>query len=885
MTSLCLTGLLTSSDVAAQKDDSTKVIRIKNGQDVGGVEISASISDAVVELGDTFEYVLTVSAPSSANVRVLEPPDFRPFSQVGSNQSTQWILRNGVSERNFTMIYRLRTRRLGKKINIAPPVILVDKKKFSPQGLVVKVVKQGEGPKKGLKEGKDKSVFVDASISLQRDPYVGEQIVLQYDLMANPRKIEAQPRPPSEPNLDDFWIEELDDRTLGSQRGVRVGGQYFKQTLLRRYAIYPLEAGEATIDAMTVPIVTGGFMQARKEFELQSEPITLNVKPLPEGAPEDFYEGNVGDWEFHVTSDRLRTRVGRAVTIRISARGTGQASRVKLPEIAENETQYRRSDVDENVEHKTQGGQVISEKSISYSIVPLKEGMIEIPALRFSYFEPSSGEYRTKQHAAIRIEVGAGELPPEPVKEEDAVTRKEAKDQDVMSALRSEIAPLPDSMQPQTLDGKKFYRSNVYKGIVLGLLALMLGLLVRPLVMLFMRRESPAKHRAQVLKESLGMLERASQEESYELVYEAIKLYCSDALGILKGYITPKELPKRLKSIGISSELSDALSDILKESYSARYSRSAEVERSAKELSLEANKVLKAIHKEVAPLLKQASKAGKVATMLLVVGLCGQTPWLVATAHAQSPPTTVSGDIARAETLHKEHKWEEAKAAWDALSKKYPMDADLHYALGTACLQLEELGCSVLALERALLLDPRREDAEKNLDVAQRMLRVKKIESLRGRSQVIEGSEDFFWWDIARKVDPAVMSILLLISTVIVILALLIQPRLSEGTPRDLLRAVGGLALLVVIGTGGALLFRGQVIDGTDAVVLTAESPTLKEGPSEHAAERVYRSPVVPGMRFIKLEERTGWVKLKLPDGSGGWVTSTMVDDLSVTSK
>lgn len=830
--------------------------------------VEASVDRDIIELGDTFEYTLNVATSGSRDIRLIEAPDLRPFSIMGRMERPQFLLSNGVNERRLEVIYKLRTRRVGDKIVINPPVVAVGDKRISPKAITVKVVKKGKAPKQQGKLRND-AIYVETTVSLDRQPYVGEQIVLQYDLFINSRKVEAQPNPPSEPSLDAFWIEELNDRTMGSRQLIRSGSTFLDKILLRRYAIYPLQAGEAIIDAMTVPVITGGFMRSRDQIEVKSKPITLDVQPLPPGAPADFYDGNVGEWDFLVTSDALRTRVGRAVTIRISARGTGQVGRIKLPEIKEL-ADTRLGSTEQSTDQSVRNGKIIGEKLVRYAITPLKEGVLEIPALSFTYFDPGAGEYHTKQSSPIKIEVGAGDLPPEPETRDKPVSRAQTSQNDVMSALRSELAGVHTridlSEQAPVWEGG-FEHSMAYRVVLALSLLLMCGVLAAPLWLRFARRDSPARARERIYREAIELLQGVGvSDEGYEQVTRAIKLYCVDGLGLARGHVSERELPRRLEELGVPSTSAAELGDILGKSNKARYASS--VSETADVLATRARDTLGVIHKSLKDTFDKPSSHVASSVLLACLGAGVLLVGTVGEVQAQGRDVTASTAL----DAHEAHDWGEALSQWQVLAERSPRNADVHYALGTAALHKEELGPAVLALERALLMRPKDRDIAKNLSIAERMVRVKAIESLRGRSQVLSGNDDFFWWDMARKVNGSTLAILLLIAVWAVIIAALVRPRLKEDVARDLTGLVGVIALIVVVLTGLTWTFRANVMSSTHPVIMLEERPVFRDGPSEHAAERTINSPIVAGSRHVMEEERQGWLKIRLPDGTSGWI-------------
>src|SRR2546426_576001 len=78
----------------------------------------------------------------------------------------------------------------------------------------------------------------------------------------------------------------------------------------------------------------GFFGESQKPTELHSEPLVLNVLPLPEaGRPADF-AGAVGRFEMDVKAAPLALGAGDPVTVTSTIRGTGNLDSVTAPAIA-----------------------------------------------------------------------------------------------------------------------------------------------------------------------------------------------------------------------------------------------------------------------------------------------------------------------------------------------------------------------------------------------------------------------------------------------------------------------------------------------------------------------------------------------------------------------
>lgn len=249
------------------------------------------------------------------------------------------------------------------------------------------------------------------------DVWVGQAVPLSV-LLYTAEEI-AQPSIVSAPALSSFWVEDLDVDINAESSSATLDG--------RRYAVYPMvrkvlvpqTPGEVEIEpfAMQIPVQ----VRARDPFERlfgrmqtvvrKTKPLTLRVRALPEaGRPADF-SGAVGDLEFEVKLDSRRTQVGDAVTLTATVEGEGFLRAVAAPEL---DVPPDIKVYDPKVQSSTHAvrGRLISRKSWEWVLVPLVAGELEIPDLRFSYFDPAKSSYRTRSSGRSTLSVQeGGELP------------------------------------------------------------------------------------------------------------------------------------------------------------------------------------------------------------------------------------------------------------------------------------------------------------------------------------------------------------------------------------------------------------------------------------------------------------------------------------------
>lgn len=826
-------------------------------KDGPALTVDVSIEPRTVELGQTFQYTINAATQNNQSIRMIKEPDFRPFSILGRSQMPQFIIRNGVSYHRTTLVYHLKTRRLGEFL-IDPPVLAVGKHKALGKKVKIKVVEKGKAPKSKTIRTRNASAFVDIKRDPeQRNPYVGEQITLDYALFVDSRRMNAQPQPPTEPSLNAFWIEDLSSQISGTKQVIRQGSRFLERIGLRRYALFPLKAGATTIEPMKINLVTGGFFQRQQTVTVESDPVKLKVKPLPPGAPKGFDSSNVGQWSFLVTTDNLHGQIGRPITIKVTVSGSGQASRLVLPKIPKSED-YRIINSEEDVKRKIKDTTIKGTKTATYAILPLKEGTLTIPTLSFVYFDPNTAQYQTNQSPPITIQIKGGQLPPEPEKRAAPIARKQSTGKDLLSSLRSELREPFRGFTPST-NSTPFAKTWMYKVAVAIPLFGLLFLFVGPQLQRRLRRETPQKRRKQALKEAQALLATTQQApQAYDHIVEAIKRYLTQAMALPSGAVTGRELAGKLKKCGVDEPLAEQLANILQTCNDARYGGQSN-DTSVADLLKETETHLIELDKQLG---QNQIKPWPTLIVLLCVGLL-----LPSTLSAQTATIQSAIDAQDAQ------QWDKAVEQWQALKKDHPRDPYILYNLGTAALHKGDLANARLALELAMLYKPNAPRITKNLEVAAQMVHLKTLEQVRGRAQRLGAADPFWSWNIARRLTPTLLSWSLLIGLwLLFVLTIAYRRMAKDDGRRDMIKMVWGFAFVVAITAALSWGWRTHMMQTVKpAIVMNADAP-LKEGPSELAAPRKGQQPLVPGTKIAVEETRKQWIKVRLPDQSTGWL-------------
>ena len=184
---------------------------------------------------------------------------------------------------------------------------------------------------------------------------------------------------------------------------MQAAGQVYSVTELQT-TLFPSKVGEITIDPAKL-IVPGSFF--RSGAELYTEPVVVNVKQLPANAPASF-TGAVGQFELNASVDTTESKVNEPITWNVSLTGAGNINAVPDPVWPEIDG-WRSFESQATINAQTQDGIMGGSKVYERLLVPGQPGQFTVPALEYSYFDPSTEEYKTLTTLTIPVNIAPGD--------------------------------------------------------------------------------------------------------------------------------------------------------------------------------------------------------------------------------------------------------------------------------------------------------------------------------------------------------------------------------------------------------------------------------------------------------------------------------------------
>lgn len=564
-----------------------------------GVTFRASAPSAVV-MGQQFQLTYTVNTEGATSLRTPDLSAFEVLMGPSSSVSRSMQIINGQTSSSYsqTFTYVLMPKKEGT-FNIGPGSIKIKNANYSSNSLIVKVLppdKAGSASGGGRSGGGSGSggasqgstsvgtneLFVRMNVS-NRSVYEQEgflvtfKIYSLYDVDLDDIKF---------PEFEGFLAQDIDlnpQWTLENYNGRNYRTAVFKQTIL-----YPQRSGKITIGAgrfnaiahvrvkrsgsLFDELMGGGYQDIRKV--LTTAPVTVDVKPLPSGKPESF-NGAVGGYTMKATINSNQAKTNEAVTITVTLTGNGNIKLAKNPTVTfPNDFEVYDPKVETNIRTTTSGSS--GTKTIEYIAVPRYAGDFEIPAIRFSYFDPRSGSYKTLTSEPFKLHVEKG---PEGAAS-PAVSNYGS--QESVKYLSKDIRYIKTS-RPHFVNarGEIFFGSFTYvlAYVLIALLFAVFFVIYRKQMkenadLAFVRTKRANKVALRRLKTAEKLMKAGSREAFYDEISRTLWGYLSDKLNIPQADLTRENVGNELASFGADETLAKDLMQILDTCEFARYAPS-----------------------------------------------------------------------------------------------------------------------------------------------------------------------------------------------------------------------------------------------------------------------------------------------------------------------
>lgn len=565
--------LMAAFVVSAQDDVSFKVICKKQ-----------------VVVGEQFQ----VSYELSGDGKNFEAPNFVNFEIISgpfhSTSSSIQII-NGSASKTTTLTYSYYLRALKEgEFTIPAATITVNKKKVKSTTATITVGKSSSVASGGSSSaGTGKEVFLEAMPN-KKSAYLGEQIMLTYKIYYNiPISNLSISKAPS---YSGFWTKDVTDNNGVLQQSSTVkNGQEYHVATIQEIVLIPQKAGTLTIDPLDITCVAQirterqrqqgydpfenffgdmmGTSYTNVKKDMKSQPIDIEVKPLPIAEKPASFKGAVGQFTFTARIDKTEMKSNDAFTITYTVSGKGNIDLLDIPRpVFPPDFEVYDPKITTNSKNNSYG--ISGTKTAEYVVIPRVSGDFTINPMEFSYFDPSKGKYATLSSDGYELHV-------ERSANEGSSGIIYAGGQEAIKVVGNDINHIK-TIAALRKGGILLFASPLY----FIMMAAMIVIFATAMILhkrinkfnqnqVLVRNRKATKIAKKRLKNAYSYLKIKDQNHFYEELSQALWGYISDKLNISRSQLSMDTVREMMNSKNVPEDIVNQFIDLLNSCEFARF--------------------------------------------------------------------------------------------------------------------------------------------------------------------------------------------------------------------------------------------------------------------------------------------------------------------------
>ena len=841
----------------------------------------------VVSVGETFKVVFT----ANGSLEDFEWPESEHFTklwgpQTGSMSSVSIVNGRRTSSHQETMTYILQANAPGK-FTLPAATGTVEGKKCSSGSFSIEVVGDEPVSQQDASQAQASSSQQSGSQQAQAQQSApvrasGKDIFLSLSLNKS-RVVKGEPLTATLklytrvdirgfedvrfPTFDGFWSKETVSPQNIEFNRENVGGTIYNSALIRKYMLIPQRTGNVVIDPaeMICQVVESGSSSSNSIFDsffdtyqvvrkrLTTSKITLNVSPLPSGAPASF-TGGVGDFKMDVKLGNGQLKSNEASSLIVTVSGRGNVSMIETPEIGfPQDFEVYDAKVTEDVSADGLSGT----KTFEYPFIPRSHGEFRMDPVKFSYYDINKGRYVELASEPFVFKVEKGDVQDGGGQIQAGFSQRDVKN------IASDIRFIVTGDSGLRKKGE-FFAGSVLFWILMVVAALLFFALSAVIRAMSARRldvagtrNRRAKRMAKARLRLAGdYLKKSLNSAYYEELHKAVMGYVSDKLAIPSADLSKDRISETLASYGVETSLTDRLLHIIDACEFARYAPdTAQAEK--EDLYNESLNVISELEDKVK---KNISKKNVKAVVALIA--------ILLSAGLQSFAQDFGKMWKEAGEQYTAGEYASALDNYSAIESQGMVSDDLYYNIANCHFRTGDNARAILYYEKCLKLNPSHKDAQHNLEIA-KSFTADKIDMVPEfilltwlRNLEYSFSPDGWAW------------ISLAIALVTVVLLLVFRFASSVRLRKVSFIFACIFFVLAVCGMLFSLDEKSEAMAEDTAIVM--ESPVSVMSSPGDTGRTIF--VLHEGTKVEVLDALKEWYQIELSDGRQGWVEQSSVE-------
>jgi hypothetical protein len=362
--------------------------------------LSAQLKPTTVNLGNSATLTLRCEGSTPATVNPIYTSNNLALKFLSSGAETRII--NGIRTTTGVFTYKV-TPKIAGRFAVPAFRAMVNGKNIESDSLTLTVLAEdGNNTPNNLSKGPPTAKLLVKTTDNDKEFYVGEVFSVSMELLALGLRQNHLPVPQLlTPGIRFTRIRPEYQLT----RSRAYGGGLYNVYLFQTGAV-AMKPGKMNltfeVDVNVMDYTSDVFGRERK-LHLTSDPIALNVLPLPKkGQPKNF-TGAVGKFKLTMEARTQNVRTGDPVELTVRLFGRGAIEDTPVPTAA-NWDGFKVHPATSQINY-TDAQHMSSLKEFKQMITPMRPEITHVPPLEFSYFDPTARQYVSLSTSPIKLQV------------------------------------------------------------------------------------------------------------------------------------------------------------------------------------------------------------------------------------------------------------------------------------------------------------------------------------------------------------------------------------------------------------------------------------------------------------------------------------------------
>jgi hypothetical protein len=388
-------------------------------------KFSASADKTSIEIGDVIRVTYTAG---SNDISGFKPPPFSSFRILSGPEISQGMQNlNGVISNSVSYSYALQALKKGK-LTITPAHFRFLQKTVASNALVISVSQPSPSKGSNSTPGSASPGILMRTEVNKTHVVLGEAIAVNYKLYVPPH-ISLEPNTITKMPTTGFWVENGEIDRNNEIKEENYHGRSYRVFTIRKLILYPQRTGNLTVDPLEIECNGTMLVPAQKDpgmmfpdmFDnmfnmatvpfhkgIASDPVKITVDPLPEKNKPSGFSGMVGRAVISASVDKNSVKANEPVNFSLTLGGEGNITLQQAPKLNLGpDVEIYDPKITDKIDRS--GNDLSGTRTFVYTLMPHKEGKLDIPSIPFSCYDPVKKTYLVSGTKPISLVVEKNE--------------------------------------------------------------------------------------------------------------------------------------------------------------------------------------------------------------------------------------------------------------------------------------------------------------------------------------------------------------------------------------------------------------------------------------------------------------------------------------------